>query len=267
MVARTLRPRLVGRRVTAVETSGLALRRPIDRAALRAAAVGARVDSVARTGKYLLIEFSSAHVLVAHLGMTGRLLVVPAGAPRAEHTHARFALDGGLDLRFVDPRRFGVLRSYSRTDLETSPELSVLGPDPLDAARFTLDYFTAALRASKRDVKTFLLDQSRLAGVGNIYASEALHRAEISPRRRGHRVRAADAARLHAAIVVELQRAIENRGTSFSDYVDADGNSGDNQNSLAVYGREGEPCRRCGKKIRRLVQAARSTFYCPGCQR
>jgi formamidopyrimidine-DNA glycosylase len=265
-VARTLRPRLVGERIVEVETSGLPLRRPIDRARLRAACRQARVDGVRRVGKYLLIELSSAQVLLAHLGMTGRLVIVPHDAPAAPHTHARFRLAGGAELRYVDPRRFGVLRTYSRTELPAAPELAALGPDALDAA-FTPGRLFAELRAARRDLKSFLLDQSRLAGVGNIYASEALHRAALSPRRRSQRVTRAEAARLHAAVVATLERSIENRGTSLSDYVDADGNAGFNQLALAVYERAGQPCRRCGRKIRRIVQGARSTFYCPGCQR
>jgi len=116
-------------------------------------------------------------------------------------------------------------------------------------------------------VKAFLLDQTRLAGVGNIYACEALHHAAIAPRRRADRLGPERAARLHAAIVTVLERGIANRGTSFSDYVDADGAAGENQHALAVYGREGQPCPRCGRAVRRLVQGARSTFYCPVCQK
>jgi len=265
-VARSLQPHLVGRRVLGVETSGLPLRRPIDRARLRAACKDARVDAVRRVGKYLLIDLSTENVLLIHLGMSGNLLVKPRTEPRRPHTHAVFALEGAAELRYVDPRRFGVLRSYNRADLAASPELKILGLDPLDPA-FTAGYLRAQLGATRRDVKTFLLDQTRLAGVGNIYACEALHHAAIAPRRRTHALSAERAARLHASIVTVLERGIANRGTSFSDYVDADGAAGENQHALAVYGREGLACPRCGRKIRRLVQGARSTFYCPGCQK
>jgi formamidopyrimidine-DNA glycosylase len=123
------------------------------------------------------------------------------------------------------------------------------------------------LGAARRDLKGFLLDQSRIAGLGNIYAAEALYRAGLGPRRRTNRIGPDRVRQLHAAIRAVLEDGIANRGTSFSDYVDADGEAGENQHALAVYGREGEPCRRCGRTIRRLVQGARSTFYCPGCQR
>jgi formamidopyrimidine-DNA glycosylase len=141
----------------------------------------------------------------------------------------------------------------------------VLGVDPLEDA-FTVDYLAAALAASKRDVKAFLMDQSRVAGLGNIYVCEALFRAGIAPKRRSDRL-VKKAAALHAAIVASLAEGIENRGTSFSDYVDADGQSGGNQHALWVYGREKAACRRCGAAVRRVVQAGRSTFYCPRCQK
>jgi formamidopyrimidine-DNA glycosylase len=265
MVARTLRPRLVGRRIVAVETSGKPLRRPVEKTRLRKLAVGSTVDSVTRVGKYLLIDLSSESTLISHLGMTGRFAFAKPDVARAPHTHVVFALDDGLELRYVDHRRFGILRIYPRDAVEQSAELSILGVDPLDDA-FTVDYLAAQLRATKRDVKTFLLDQTRIAGVGNIYACEALFLAGIGPKKRTHRLtKQADA--LHRAIQKVLRAGIENRGTSFSDYVDAEGQAGDNQNALHVYGREGQRCGTCSGVIRRLVQGARSTFYCPECQR
>ncbi len=265
MVVRTLRPRLVGERIRAVETSGLPLRRPIDRKMLERACVGARVEGVRRLGKYWLIDLSSHHVLLGHLGMTGRLVFADEGSPRPPHTHAVFHLRRGLELRYVDPRRFGVLRAYSADEAAASDELAVLGVDPLDPA-FTVEYLRSALAASKRDIKAFLMDQSRVAGLGNIYVCEALFRAGISPKKRTDRV-APKAAALHDAIVAVLADGIKNRGTSFSDYVDADGQSGGNQHALSVYGREKAPCKRCGAALRRIVQAGRSTFFCPRCQR
>ncbi|MDB4964546.1 MAG: formamidopyrimidine-DNA glycosylase / DNA-(apurinic or apyrimidinic site) lyase [Myxococcales bacterium] len=265
MVVRTLRPRLVGQNITAVETSGLALRRPIDLKMLKRACVGARVDAVRRIGKYWLIDLSTEHVLLGHLGMTGRLVFADADAPRAAHTHAVFRLARGDELRYVDPRRFGVLRAYAAADAAQSAELAVLGVDPLERG-FTVRYFADSLAASRRDIKAFLMDQSRVAGLGNIYVCEALFRAGIAPTRRSDRV-AKKAEALHAAVVTVLKESIENRGTSFSDYVDADGQSGGNQRSLWVYGREDDPCRRCAGRIKRRVQAGRSTFFCPRCQK
>jgi formamidopyrimidine-DNA glycosylase len=266
IVVRTLRPRLVGERIRAVETSGLPLRRPIDRPTLERACVGARVEAVRRIGKYWLIDLSTEYVLVGHLGMSGRLVFADGKTARPPHTHVIFRLRRDLELRYVDPRRFGVLRAYAQAEAATSPELAVLGVDPLDAA-FTVEYLIAALAASKRDLKAFLMDQSRVAGLGNIYVCEALWRAQLSPTRRADTVSRARAARLHAAIVGVLDDGIANRGTSLSDYVDADGEAGGNQHALAVYGHEGERCGRCGASLRRMVQAGRSTFFCRRCQK
>ena len=265
-VARTLRPRLLGRVIERVETSGLALRKPIDVRKLRAAAVHATVESVERVGKYLVVPLSSGHALVAHLGMTGRLVFAAPDEELRAHTHVRFSLSGALELRYVDARRFGSIAAYKREALATSPELHVLGVDPLSAA-FTVEELAEALAGARRDLKAFLLDQGRIAGLGNIYACEALFEAGLSPRRRAHRVGSERAGRLHQAIVEVLERGIANRGTSFSDYVDAEGAQGSNQDALWVYGREGAPCKRCKTPIKRVVQGGRSTFYCPRCQR
>jgi formamidopyrimidine-DNA glycosylase len=265
-VARSLRPKLVGRRVLAVESSGLPLRRPIDLPRLKQACAGAHVEAVRRIGKYLLVELSSSSVLVAHLGMSGRLVFAPTNEALKPHTHARFRLDGAIDLRFIDPRRFGVLQVYAASEAAASPELSVLGLDPLERA-FTVDYLHEHLRSTRRDLKAFLLDQTRIAGLGNIYVSEALYHARLKPSRRAHRVTREQAVALHAAIRKVLELGIANRGTSFSDYVDAEGASGSNQDALSVYGREGAPCRRCKSLIRRVVQGGRSTFYCRDCQK
>jgi formamidopyrimidine-DNA glycosylase len=172
----------------------------------------------------------------------------------------------GLSLHYVDPRRFGILCAYAAQSLGESKELSLLGPDPLEP-QFTVEYLTAELKASRRDLKGFLLDQTRIAGLGNIYACEACFLAGLRPRRRTDRLSASSARALHQAILQTLHDGIQNRGTSFSDYVDADGEIGSNQEALWVYGREGEACRRCGTRIKRLVQGARSSFYCPTCQR
>jgi formamidopyrimidine-DNA glycosylase len=266
MVARTLRPRLLGRRIVRVEVSGKRLRRPIDLRALRRACACATVESVQRLGKYLLLGCSSERTIVAHLGMSGRFTFAPTTQALEPHTHARFFLEVDEELRFIDPRRFGVLSVYPSPSARASPELAGLGVDPFEDA-FSPERLARELAATRRDVKAFLLDQRWIAGLGNIYAAEALFAARLAPRRRAHRIKPAEAVALHAAIKAVLEAGIRNRGTSFSDYVDADGRSGENQKALYVYGREGEGCRVCGGVIRRLVQGARSTFYCPHCQR
>ena len=265
-VARTLRPRLVGRRVLSVATSGKKLRAPIDKQAITRAAKGATIDVVRRHAKYLVVELSSARVLLVHLGMTGRLTIVQASAPHAPHTHVVLGLEGGEELRYVDPRRFGAIAVYRAADLARAPELTVLGPDPLSDA-FTLEQFRAELRSSDRDLKQFLMDQSRVAGLGNIYVCEALYRARISPRKRASSLSGSRAELLRTHIREILEQAIAHRGTTFRNYVDGGGEPGGNQMNLDVYGRQGEPCRACGSPIGRIVQGARSTFFCRRCQK
>jgi formamidopyrimidine-DNA glycosylase len=265
-VARTLRARVIGRTVESVEVSGLALRAPLDGRKLKRACEGARVTGVRRVGKYLLIDFSNDHVLLAHLGMSGWFSVVAARAPREPHTHAVFALDGGRELRYVDARRFGAIVPHRAAEVASSAELAALGPDPLSDA-FTVAYLVAELASSRAPIKAFLLDQKRIAGLGNIYVSEALWVAGVSPRRRADRVGAIRGARLHRAIRDVLTASVARRCTTFRDYRDADGQSGDNAPHLFAYGRDGQPCRRCKTPIKRLVQGARSTFYCGACQR
>jgi formamidopyrimidine-DNA glycosylase len=265
-IVRGLGPALRGRRVTAVWGSGKALRlaRPVDLRGLRAVSVGRVVARVRRLGKYILIEVESGgdSGVGVHLGMTGHLRVQPASAPRAPHTHVIFTLDSGDELRFVDPRRFGWVAAARRWSALAA--LVGLGPDPLtelDAARLA-----DALDGVRAPVKAFLLDQRRIAGIGNIYACEALFRAGIHPATPAGRARRRAAALLDG-VRAALEQGIANRGTTLRDYVDADGNWGDNAESLLVYGREGLPCPRCAAPIRRRVDSARSTFFCARCQR
>lgn len=265
-VRRSLEPALFEGSIVAVETSTLALRRrAIPRELLRRALTGARFTATRRHGKYLMLDTSAGATVLVHLGMAGRLLLVDGAAPAAPHTHVTVRLSSGRALAYVDPRRFGIVRLYPTPALWTTEELADLGPDPLDEA-FVEGGFAAALGRTRRDLKAALMDQRLVAGLGNIYVSEALFAAGLSPRRRAHRTRPGERAALYAAIREVLRRGVQNRGTSFSDYVDADGRKGDNQRALAVYGREGEPCRRCGAVVRRLVQAGRATYFCPRCQ-
>jgi formamidopyrimidine-DNA glycosylase len=199
--------------------------------------------------------------VLIHLGMTGRLRVEPAAGARSPHTHVAFGLAGGDELRFADARRFGWVepgRPFSAT-----AALARVGPDPLTALDATA--LAAALTGVRASIKAFLMDQKRVAGLGNIYVAEALHRAGIHPAVPAGRVRRR-APELLAAIQAILRGGIERRGTTLRDYVDADGRSGDNGPALLVYGRAGEACRRCGGLIKRRVDAGRSTFFCPGCQ-
>jgi formamidopyrimidine-DNA glycosylase len=264
-IVRGLQPRLRGRRVESVWWSGqpLHLRRKVDVGGLRAVAVGHAIGEVRRIGKFILVGVDgAADGVVIHLGMTGRLRVEASSAARAAHTHVVFQLAGGDELRFVDARRFGWVEPAR--PFAASAALARVGPDPLTA--LDAPGLAAALARARTSVKAFLMDQRRIAGLGNIYVAEALYRAGIHPAARASRVRSR-AVELLAAIRAVLEGGIARRGTTLRDYVDADGRGGDNAPALRVYGRAGEACRRCGARIKRRVDAGRATFFCPGCQR
>ncbi len=264
-VVRTLRPRLLGAVAAAVWTSGKGLRlaRPVDRAVLARLSIAARITAVRRKGKYILIDLDRGQAgILVHLGMSGRLRVQAASEPRAPHTHVVWSLAGGDELRFVDPRRFGWVAASQNVD--ALPEVAGLGPDALN--ELDVGQLRALLAASHAPLKSFLLDQKRVAGLGNIYVCEALFRARLHPRTPARRA-AGRAAALLRAIRAVLRVALANRGTSMRDFVDAEGRSGDNAAALLVYGRAGKPCRVCAAPVRRSLDSGRSTFYCPHCQR
>lgn len=265
-VARDLRDLLVGRRFTSawVSRPGI-LRFPVPEV-FTAVLPGQRVESLARRGKFIVCRLDSDEDLVMHLGMTGHIRVVDAGSPEPAHLHFRAGLDDTRELRFDDARRFGRLLLGPRELLEERGVLPVLGVEPL-SDDFRLERLDAVLRTTSRPLKAVLLDQSRIAGLGNIYVDEACHLAGVRPTRRAHRLTARERAALHAAIPAVLAAAIRNRGTTFDDYRDVWNARGGNQEALQVYGRGGEPCFRCGAVLRRTVCAGRTTVYCPRCQR
>lgn len=257
---------LSGREVRACEVREPRLRRfPAGLADLS----GVRLSGFRRRAKYLLADLDgpagAPRGLLAHLGMTGRLRVVAEGAPLARHDHLRFHLDGDEELRYEDARRFGfVLATPGPPD--DHPALAGLGREPLDP-----DFDGAALHAVCRDcrspVKVRIMDQRQVVGVGNIYASEALFRAGIHPRRPARRIAATRLDLLADAIAGVLRDAIEGGGATLRDYRDAAGRPGRYAVRLRVYGRTGEPCRSCGTAIRREVTGGRATYFCPRCQR
>jgi formamidopyrimidine-DNA glycosylase len=266
VLRQSLEARILGRRIERVEVLSPALREPLDRRALARRLGGRRVEALRRRSKYLLIDVSAGSTLVVHLGMSGRLTLVPGGTPREPHEHLALHLDSGERLRLRDPRRFGVAFAASTAGLAADPHFAHLGPEPLDPP-LTGERLAAIARGLSAPAKAFLMDARRLVGVGNIYATEALFGAGIHPARSVARISAARWSRLAAAVVEVLEQAIRAGGTTLNDFTDGAGNQGDFQVSLAVYGREGEPCPRCGQAIRRLMQANRSSFYCPRCQR
>ena len=272
-VVRGIAPLLVGRRILRFEARRRDLRTTIPRG-IGARIVGRLVDAVTRRAKYILVHLAprpggSAEVLLIHLGMSGRLVVGRAdGAAPGKHEHVVFATEDGNEIRFSDPRRFGLVDLVRADRLARDRRFARLGPEPLGDG-FDAAALAAVLAGSRTSIKAALLDQTRLVGVGNIYACEALFQAGISPRRRAGTVRGERAARLVAAIRDVLARAIAAGGSSARDYVQASGEAGWFQHHWAVYDREGKPCPGCdcGGGVRRLVQAGRSTFYCPRRQR
>ncbi len=263
-VRRTLAP-AVGAKIASVWDSGMGLhmQRKPPRRKLRAL-VGARITTLRRHGKYLLLDTDRDESLLVHLGMTGRFCIHPAKAPRASHTHLVLGL-GTRELRFVDPRRFGQIDVFTRTAEREHPALAVLGPDALNAL-IDPGVFHAAARERRTTLKAFVLDQRVIAGVGNIYASEALWRAGLRPTQRTGKLTVDGALRLVEAIREVIASALLNGGTTLADFVAADGTAGDNAAYLFVYDRAGLPCPRCKTVIRRSVLQGRATFYCPTCQ-
>jgi len=237
------------------------LRRPIA-ADFAGALVGRRILQIDRRGKYLLLQLSGEQVLLVHLGMSGALLVQPAGALHQLHDHVHIHLSTGVQLTYNDPRRFGLLRVGRLAEFG---ELHNVGVDPL-GDDLDLAQLRAMTRARKRPIKNVLMDQRLLGGIGNIYANEILFRARLRPTRQARRLTRRELTRLRAAVRVVLRSAVRAGGSSISDYRDADGRPGYFQLRLQVYDRAGQPCRRCDMPIRRIVQAGRSSFYCPSCQ-
>lgn len=260
---------LIGRRVCAVVARVPRLRYPLP-AGLAAHLVGRRLLDIRRRGKYLLLDFGTGHLLL-HLGMSGSLRVLPqtaGAAPAQKHDHFDLLFDG-FTLRLRDPRRFGAVLWLPADEAGTPdshPLLAGLGIEPL-SAEFTPAWLHAATRGCRTAIKPLLMDSHRVVGIGNIYASESLFRAGIDPRTSAADIGPRRYARLVPEIRATLEAAIAAGGSSLRDFIHSDGGSGYFQQQYFVYGRNGEPCRVCGRPIRTLRQAQRATFYCGHCQR
>jgi len=260
---RGLEPVMRGRTITAVEVAERRLRWALP-AGFEAALAGRRVTGVGRRAKYLLIE-TDGGTLIVHLGMSGSLRVVAAGSARAPHDHVDLVLDSGRAVRFNDPRRFGSMH-FVRGPAAVHKLLRALGPEPL-GDEFDAEYLWRRTRRRKVAIKQLLMNAAIVVGVGNIYASEALFRARISPRRAAGRLSRAEVGRLVLAVKRVLAAAIKVGGTTLRDYVRTDGSPGYFRQKLYVYERAGLPCRVCGTPVRQMVQGQRSTYWCPSCQR
>jgi formamidopyrimidine-DNA glycosylase len=269
-VCRGLAMHMDGRRVAALALNRPDLRVPLPKG-LRREIEGRRVLRVVRRAKYILMYFEGGGVLIAHLGMSGRMVVSAAGQPAApddKHDHVVFTLEDGTIIRFNDARRFGLIDFTHERDLARHKLLAGLGPEPL-GNEFSGPILAAALAGRKTPIKAALLDQGVVAGLGNIYVSESLYWAGVSPRRLAATVQGERAERLVAAIRGVLNRAIAAGGSSLRNYVQASGELGYFQHEWAVYGRENEACPGCDCRaaIKRIVQSGRSTFYCANRQR
>jgi formamidopyrimidine-DNA glycosylase len=280
---RKIAPLLVGRTIAAVRTTEPSYFFLTPPSVLRRRLAGRRIEQLSRLGKYLLARLDSGERLLLHLGMTGQLFGTGVSSVRLStggrgaalaaegrpgfrpdaHTHLRFRFtDGGPEVFFRDVRKFGKVQLLALGD--PAARLERLGADALAVRGAAL---FAATRGRRAPIKALLLDQSLLAGVGNIYADEALYAAGVRPTRRSGRLSREDCRRLAAGLRRVLRRSIETGGSSISDYVQPDGEDGAYQDERRVYGRRGEPCRRCGARIVRIVIGQRSAHYCPRCQR
>jgi formamidopyrimidine-DNA glycosylase len=283
-----LRPHLVGRTIVRCELFFPSIVRHPEPEMFVDSISGLRIDVIGRRGKFILIALEGDGMLVVHLGMSGQLRLVDADAEIANHTHAIFELQGGppgtgsagpggsrgevpplsvgKQLRYIDPRRFGRLLLGTETELLESGTFPRLGPEPIDPG-FDSDELYRRFRNRRAPLKAVLLDQATIAGLGNIYADESLHRARLRPDRAARSLSRKSVRRLHDAMRESLAVAIKNRGSSVDAYRDAWGEVGNQQEELLVYGRAGEPCFNCGRPLSVVRIAGRSTVFCRRCQR
>lgn len=260
---RGLAPHLVGQRIRTAVVRNAALRVPVPRGLAKRLA-GTMIRNVDRRGKYLLIDCGTG-MLIVHLGMSGRLWLVDSGTVAQTHDHFDLVLENGRIVRLRDPRRFGLVLWHEHGS-PPHPLLASIGPEPL-SSEFSGAWLYEVTRNRAAAVKLVLMDSHVVAGVGNIYASEALFRARVNPKLPAKRIGLARYELLAGKIRETLEAAIQAGGSTLRDFVGGDGRAGYFQNEHLVYGRGGEPCLTCGTQIREIRQGARSTFYCPSCQR
>lgn len=259
---RALRQPLIGSTITGVRNDWPRHIATPDLPELQTRIYGQRIQAITRRGKYLVFSLSGQETLIIHLKMSGHLAVVDKDAPASKHVHTTFSLADGRELRFRDTRKFG--RVYLVTD--PAEILGKLGPEPL-SPEFTVDLLAERIAGRKRVLKPLLLDQTVIAGIGNIYADESLFYAGLDPRRTAVSLSPVEIANLHGAIQKVLNLGIVREGASIDLYVKPDGSKGDMQNAVAVFRRTGEPCYQCHAPIVRIVLGGRSTHFCPHCQR
>jgi formamidopyrimidine-DNA glycosylase len=266
-IRRQLAARVAGRTIVEAEVFDPLWCQPRAPEEVEADLRGERISSLGRRGKYLVMELEDERFLVMHLRMTGNFLWVPEAddVPGRGHLRVRLILDDGNRLLFVDQRRFGTGVVVDGRDALEDYLAERVGPEPLEPG-FTPEVLAREARGRKAPVKAFLLDQRRVAGVGNIYADEALFRARIHPLRPAGRLRRREVERLHAGIVAALEAGIDRQGASIDNYRDANGDRGSMQDEFLIHLREGKPCVRCGRPVVKMVAAGRGTYVCRHCQ-
>ena len=262
-IRRQLEPELAGRRIEFAQVLDARWTRPLPPGHVERACAGRAIEAVERRGKYLLLGLEGERWLVMHLRMTGNLVLGDAG-PEPPYLRAVLRLDDGRELRFTDARRFGTGVMVEGAELEEYLRPRA-GIEPLSDG-LTAEALEELAAGRRAPLKSFLMVQGGIAGVGNIYADEALHRAALHPLSPAGSMRREHCERLRAGIVETLEAGLANGGASVDDYLDARGERGTMQDEFLVHTREGHPCHRCGEAIRRIVLAGRSTYFCPGCQ-
>jgi formamidopyrimidine-DNA glycosylase len=265
-VKRTLQPRLTGLTITGVQLSLPKIVKTPGPEEFKKIIINKKILKIDRRGKYLLLALSGGYTLAVHLRMTGRLVYVADALPPTKYTHAVFHLDNGGRLIFADMRQFGGMWLVLTSSLGSLSGYKDLGIEPLDEC-FTMGFLKKELCRRRTRIKSLLLNQTFIAGLGNIYADEVLHRAGINPERPAETLTSRETARLHRAVVDVLREGIDNRGTTVRDYIDGDGRAGSYQELLRVYKQEGKPCQNCGQIITKKKVGGRSSHYCPSCQK
>lgn len=263
VICQGLRPHIEGRQITAIWCGPKKLRLPVPRKAMAAQLPGTTISAINRRAKYLLMDLDNGFRLIIHLGMTGRLGIFAAEAPRELHDHICWSLADGMEMRFNDTRRFGFVRLMAPEDEDP---LASLGPEPF-WPDYNGDYLKEKAGQRLQPIKNFLMDNQVVVGIGNIYANEILFTVGLLPTTPIGSVSRAQWQQLVLASRAVLEKAIKSGGTTISDYVNASGQSGYFQLELMVYGRDGEPCKQCITPIQKQVIAGRASFYCPRCQR
>ncbi|MFG6116490.1 DNA-formamidopyrimidine glycosylase [Halobacillus sp. MO56] len=264
-VRQTLRQLVLNKKITDVTVLwDNIIKLPVESEAFRQELIGQTVQEINRKGKFLIIEFDDIS-MVSHLRMEGKYGVYPAAEPMKKHTHVIFQLDDGTELRYNDVRKFGTMHIFKKGEEINQKPLSLLGPDPFDDS-FTADYFYNRLQKTQRTIKAVLLDQSIVAGLGNIYVDETLFRAGVHPERKANLLNRQQVEKVRQAAIETIEEAIQQGGTTIRSYVNSQGQIGMFQQRLFVYGKEEEPCKNCGTPIEKIKVSNRGTHYCRYCQ-